>query len=232
MYQKTLRALFTVLCIALLLCACAPAADKVPDAEESPISDPDAAAVGAVAQQSPTPPTETPVYNTPPPALAPLTFPTSGFIAKEGVNLRSSPETTADILEVLGQNVELKLVSLQKEWYRVDYNGQTAYVHEDLIELGHAPRKHNMHWVKVLVPDAKLYKSPNSNDPSDLTLAEGTIVKALRTLNGYKHVVLDDYRQRYIAVTDIETTSAPEALEETPTPTATPTAAATATNTQ
>ena len=227
--MKKIACLILVLLLLFTAFACKPAssADEAtpkPTPSASPAS-PSSAAVAA------------PAY-TPVPASTPVTFPAKGYCNGEGVNLRAEPATSADVLDILGENVEFDVMSLKDGWYMVHYEGVTAYIKEDLVTLGEPPRPHNMRWAKVSVPEAQLYKSLSETDLSEVKLKEGDLVKVLRALNGYLHVVYNGTLQRYMKETDITFITAEEAAalmtpapggegtfptpEDTPKPTATP----------
>jgi hypothetical protein len=150
-------------------------------------------------------PAETPASNTP------VTFPSSGYVNREGVNVRKEGSTDASIVDVLGENVALQVTALENEWYSVEYDGKTGYISADLVTIGDAPRQDNMHYVKVTAATAKLYKSPSNTEASERSLAKDEIVRALRTINGYTHVVLDDFLQRYVTAAEVEVVPAAEA---------------------
>lgn len=205
---------------------CKPAASTETPAP-SPVQTPASPSSAAVAA---------PAY-TPVPAPTPVTFPAKGYCNGEGVNLRAKPSTKADILDILGENVAFDVMSLQDGWYMVHYEGLTAYIKEDLVTLGEPPRPHNMRWAQVSVPEAQLYKSLSESDISEVKLKEGDLIKVLRALDGYLHIVYNGTLQRYIKETDATYITAEEAAaliasssekgtfptpEDTPKPTATP----------
>ncbi|MDR1619609.1 MAG: SH3 domain-containing protein [Clostridiales bacterium] len=160
-------------------------------------------------------PVTAPAY-TPAPAPTPLSFPKTGYCNGEGVNVRAAPERTAEIVDIMGENAVLNLVSLQDGWYRIDLDGTTAYVAENLVTIGDPPRKDNMHWARVSSSTAKLYKGPQGKDVSEVTLKKGDVLKVLRKMGDYLHVVYNKNLQRYIKVSDVEYISKEEYLAQTP----------------
>jgi len=129
---------------------------------------------------------------TPAPRPTPVTFPASGFCNGEGVNLRAEPGTDAPVVDIMGENAVVNVLGLSGDWYRVNAGGIMAYVSRDLITLGEPPRADNMRWGSVIPETLPLYITPDENDLSDVTLAQGDVVRILRALDGYLHVV---YRQ-------------------------------------
>lgn len=223
MKYRRIRAYLLALAILLGLCTgCKPTDDALtspdiiltPGIEDTLPTDPPAA------------PSATPVsaqLYTPPPVPTPITFPADGYIAKEGVNLRENPSTDSAIIDIMGENAVVRVVSLQDGWYRIDLDGKTVYAAEDLITLGTPPRPDNMHFAKVIVKEAQLYKTPLDTDPSEVVLVEGEYVKVLRKINDYLHIVYGGNLQRYMHAAQVEYVSEAEAKGEAePGPEATP----------
>ena len=155
-----------------------------------------------------------PLTPEPEPEPTPVTFPLKGFCNGEGVNLREGPSKSAAIIDIMGENTVLDLMALQDGWYKINLGGKTAYVAEQLITLGEPPRRHNMRWAKVNVKQTQLYKNPDGSDRSELTLKKGDIVKVLRSIGDYLHIVYEGRLQRYVKAKDVEYISAEEALAE------------------
>lgn len=51
-----------------------------------------------------------------------------------GVNLRSEPNTSCQVITVLAQGTQLELLGVENGWAIVDYQGQTGYVSMDYLE--------------------------------------------------------------------------------------------------
>lgn len=177
----------------------------------------------APATPSPTPAQTVPPV-TPPPAPTPIAFPAMGYVNAEGVNIRASASKNADVVDIMGENAQLELVAREGDWYRINLNGETAYVADHLVTIGDPPRKHNMHWAKVSAKEAQLYKSPSDTDLSDVKLKQGEYIKVLRKMDIYLHVVYGGNLQRYIKESDVEYVSEAEflGLEGSPAPSASP----------
>lgn len=187
-------------------------------------------------EPTPAPPTPTPTAApvsapayTQPPLPTPVGFPTRGYINAEGVNIRSAPNRSADIVDIMGENAVLELVAQEGDWYRVDLDGQTVYVSTDLVTVGEAPRKDNMHWAQVTARESQLYKTPDGKDLSEVKLKTGDVVKVLRKFDTYLHVVYGGNLQRYIKEADVAYITEEEFkaafkpnVSETAAPTATP----------
>lgn len=140
-----------------------------------------------------------------PASSGPVAFPTSGYCNGEGVNLRAQPDTEADIVDVMGQNAALEVLSQEGEWYSVTADGQSAYVSTALVTLGPPPRKDNMRWAKVTQKEAQAYGAPTETDVREETkLKKDDVLKVLRTIDGYVHVVYDKSVQCYVKEASVE----------------------------
>ena len=164
------------------------------------------------AQPAAAPPSTDAPSSTAAPAPTPVKFPARGYCNAEGVNLRAQPSTESEIIDVMGQNAAMDIMSLQDGWYKINMGGVTAYITEKLITLGEPPRPDNMRWAKVSVASSPLYISPVPDSFSDMKLSKGDVVKTLRVIDGYLHVVYNNNLQRYIKQTDVTYISVEEAL--------------------
>ncbi len=198
--MKRMRWPYGCIIIILALALCLTACNKK-EAMNTTASLPPESSTPTIAPTATLPPTPTPP---PPPTPAPPAFPTKGYCNGEGVNLRAQPSKSAEIVDIMGANTVLDIVSLQDGWYSVDLDGTTAYVAENLIVLGNPPRKDNMHWAKVSAKEAKMYKAPDGKDVSEVKLKKGEKLKVLRKIGDYLHVVYDKNLQRYILEKDVE----------------------------
>ena len=111
-------------------------------------------------------PTPTPVQTTPEPTpaptakqtAAPTTAPTQksaptatpsptaepiealnyipGYVNSNGVNMRKSPNTYSQVLEVYSTGKNLYITGRNSEWYRVEADGMTGYIAKRFITLG------------------------------------------------------------------------------------------------
>ncbi|MDL2258661.1 hypothetical protein LJC42_05860 [Eubacteriales bacterium OttesenSCG-928-K08] len=158
---------------------------------------------------------------TPVPAPTPTTYPADGYIAREGVNLRAAPKDGA-IVEILGENYPVTVIGLTDGWYHINYEGDVLYASQDLIELGEPPRVHNMRWGKVVIESAQLYKSPDKTDLSEVSLVQDDVVRILREVNGYLHIVYNRNLQRYLEKSAVAYISQDEADLLLPAPTPKP----------
>lgn len=158
--------------------------------------------------------------STEPPAPTLPTFPTAGYCNGEGVNLRAEPNTNAAIVDIMGENTVLELLSLEDGWFKVKTGEQTAYVAEKLITVGAPPRKDNMHWAKIIAKEAQAYGAPTDEDILDIKLKKGEALKVLRKLGDYLHVVYNQNLQCYIHTSDAAFISEDEYNGGTPAPAA------------
>lgn len=58
-----------------------------------------------------------------------------GFINASALRLRSSADTGSEILDTAPKNDCVVVISKEGEWYKVNYNLQTGYMHEDYVDV-------------------------------------------------------------------------------------------------
>ena len=59
----------------------------------------------------------------------------SGSINASGVNIRSGSSTSSSIVANVGKGTAVKVTGTDGDWYKIDYNGQTAYVYKTYVTL-------------------------------------------------------------------------------------------------
>ena len=70
-----------------------------------------------------------------------------GFVNTNALRMRSTPSTEGSVLDTAPQNDCVAVISKSGQWYKVNYNLQEGYMHEDYLdvltcenaELGSAP---------------------------------------------------------------------------------------------
>lgn len=139
---------------------------------------------------------------TPKPIPTPILFPTEGYCNAEGVNMRREPSTESEIVTVLGENEVVRVVALRGDWYQINYEGETAYLFKDLVDLGAPPREDNVRKAVIAVDAATLYISYDGEPAPDEPLVKGTPVRVLRTVGDYCHIVVGSL-QRYVLASDL-----------------------------
>ncbi len=209
--KRTLRFLSALLLLAIFFTGCAEKVDT-PSETDTP---------------EPSPTIEpTPVF-TPVPLPTPVVFPTKGYCNGEGVNIWKTADTKGSIVDIMGENAVLDVRGLSGGWYEVNLGGETAYVAEQLLNLGEPPRKDNMCYGRVTALVTALYLSPSEEDISEKTLAEGDVVKILRAIGDYLHIVYDAPEdgivQRFVPKADVLYIPIEEYLQARDAATATPT---------
>ncbi len=131
-------------------------------------------------------------------------FPSAGYCNGEGVNVRAEGNADAEIVDVLGENTAIQVMALENEWYQIELNGQTAYISAPLVTLGEAPRGDNTRYAKVTGRDVQTYGTPAEDDVRETKLERNSVVKVLRSMNGYAHVVYNKSLQCYIKEDSVE----------------------------
>lgn len=55
------------------------------------------------------------------------------FVKATAVNVRSQSNTTSDVVDSLGINAQVKVVGEENGWYKVEVNGKSGYIRQDLL---------------------------------------------------------------------------------------------------
>ncbi len=78
-------------------------------------------------------------------------------VAKDGINIRSGPSTTADVLYELPMGYPLQVISRDGQWVKViDYEGDKGYIFESLLST--SP------YVIVKVAECNVRSGPSTNE--------------------------------------------------------------------
>ena len=59
--------------------------------------------------------------------------PKTMYVKSTAVNVRSQSNTTSDVVDSLGLNAEVKVVGEENGWYKVEVNGRSGYIRNDLV---------------------------------------------------------------------------------------------------
>lgn len=79
-------------------------------------------------------------------------------VAKDGVNLRSGPSTTSEVLYQLPAGYPLEVMSKEGEWYKVsDHEGDKGYIQSSVVNT--TPH------VIVKAKECNVRSGPSTNDP-------------------------------------------------------------------
>jgi SH3-like domain-containing protein len=78
-------------------------------------------------------------------------------VVKEGVNLRSAPKTSAEVLFQLPLGYPLEVQGKEGQWYKVtDYEGDKGYIQESLVS--------KTPYVIVKVKECKIFAGPGPKE--------------------------------------------------------------------
>ena len=58
-----------------------------------------------------------------------------GIILGNPTNFRSSPSAGSKIIAKLNKNEIIEIVSKSNNWYYINFNGQTGFIHKNLIKI-------------------------------------------------------------------------------------------------
>ncbi len=91
-------------------------------------------------------------------------------VTKDGVNLRSGPDTKYEVIYQLPQNYPLKVLSKKGKWIKIeDYEGDKGWIYETLVR----PSSH----VIVKVKEANVRSGPGTKETKVGTVAKDVILR-------------------------------------------------------
>lgn len=61
--------------------------------------------------------------------------PVSGVVTANGLNLRSTPSSSGEVIETIPKNTTIKILQEQGEWYKVEFDSQTGWVAKAYVQL-------------------------------------------------------------------------------------------------
>lgn len=95
-------------------------------------------------------------------------------IVKDGVNLRSGPDTTYEILFQLPQGYPLQVLSTKGDWLKVsDYENDKGWVYKSLVD--------STPYVIVKVKESNVRSGPGTNHAKVGSVARDVILRKLET---------------------------------------------------
>lgn len=101
-------------------------------------------------------------------------------VASGGLNMRSEPNTKSSILTIIPNNTELIAIEIDGEWYRVSFNNQTGWVHNDFVKNLNEDspiEEETLNWKRysdskfgysILYPNDWVYRDFGSNQAANL----------------------------------------------------------------
>lgn len=67
-----------------------------------------------------------------------ITLNLNATITSGGVNMRSLPNTSSEVVTVLSRGASVKAVSIQDHWVKITYSGNTGYVRGDFVSYNYS----------------------------------------------------------------------------------------------
>ena len=150
------------------------------------------------------PPTPTP---TPTPTATPSPTPDNALhtaiITANGVNFRSGPSTSSDIIGVLYKGNGLIVFSSSEDWSYVEFNGKKGYVHNDFIQITGeytAPLPEGAIGRGVTTGRVNFRTGPSTSYSIIKTLAKGTeLVLYAKESNGWYEAEIADGTRGFLS---------------------------------
>ena len=101
---------------------------------------------------------------------------TTGTITADALRVRSQASTDSEVLGLLNQGTQVTLTGEEGDWYTINYNGSTAYIHKDYVKTAQAAESATK--TGTVTADALIIRADASTESDILGLLyEGTEVE-------------------------------------------------------
>ena len=129
-----------------------------------------------------------------------------GFVNANGLRLRSEPDTRAKVIDSAPKNDCVIVISKEGEWYKVNYNLQQGYMHEDYLDV--LTRENaELGYGKVTGNAVNLRSGPSTTSRVVATAAKGAKCYIIGLNNGWYKVIYGSnlcyIRSDYLELTEI-----------------------------
>ncbi|MBQ8834889.1 MAG: C40 family peptidase [Oscillospiraceae bacterium] len=129
-----------------------------------------------------------------------------GFVTASALRLRSEPNTTSEILDTAPRNDCVVVISKEGDWYKVNYNLQEGYMHEDYVSV--LTRENaELGYGEVNASRVNLRKGPSTSYGRVDVAAKGDKCYILGLNEGWYKVIYEDsicyIRSDYLSLTEI-----------------------------
>ena len=129
-----------------------------------------------------------------------------GFVTASALRLRSEPNTTSETLDIAYSSEVVVVLDLQDDWYKVIYNLQEGYMHEDYLDV--LTRENaELGYGKVTGSAVNLRGGPATTSRVVATAAKGSKCYILGLNNGWYKVIYGTnicyIRSDYLELTEI-----------------------------
>lgn len=120
-----------------------------------------------------------------------------GSVEVLGVNVRENPNMDAAVVTTVGQGQQVLVLSKEGDWYRVDCDGVTGFVHSDymtVVSEGTADLGYGL----VKCSAANIRTAPDSESDLAGCLGEEEVVTISGIVDGWYQVTLSDGSEGYV----------------------------------
>ena len=129
-----------------------------------------------------------------------------GFVNASALRLRSEPNTTSNIVDTAPRNDCVAVISKEGEWYKVSYNLQEGYMHQDYVDV--LTRENaELGYGKVNANRVNLRKGPSTSYGKVAVAAKGDKCYILGLNDGWYKVIYGEnicyIRSDYLDLTEI-----------------------------
>lgn len=137
-----------------------------------------------------------------------------GFVNADGLRLRSQPSTTSSVVDTAPRNDCVVVIAKEGQWYKVNYNLQEGYMHEDYVNV--LTRENaELGYGKVTASGVNMRSGPSTSYSVVSVAAMGAKAYIIGLNNGWYKVIYGS-RICYIRSDYLELTELPYENQESP----------------
>lgn len=128
-----------------------------------------------------------------------------GFVTAGSLRLRSEANSTSAVLAAAPQNDCVAVISKEGQWYKVNYNLQTGYMHEDYLRVSVCENA-ELGYGQITGSGVNLRTGPDTAYPVSAASAQGDRCYILGLNNGWYKVIYKDIigyiRSDFVSLTE------------------------------
>lgn len=122
-------------------------------------------------------------------------------VLEDQINVRSNPSTTATIIGKLAKNTALHVVKEESDWAKIEYSGNTGWVHRKFLEYSSTDSKGKQinKQISIQYDQTNIRKEPSVSSPIIKVAAIDDTFLAVEQVNNWYKIELSDGEYGYVA---------------------------------
>ena len=119
--------------------------------------------------------------------IAKITYATTGIVTADSLNLRESASTSSDVKTTIKKDQEVEILGQEGDWYQIEVNNISGYVHSDYIEIKEEQVKNEEQQGNTNVEEQVKNEEPSNQEiQSQITVSKEIDIYILPLINASK----------------------------------------------